>query len=148
MSNETALGYAGDVAPGAAWDALSTDPRAILVDVRTRAEWSYVGLPQLESIGKKPITLEWQSFPSMAQNFDFVEVLTGALTKAGFAFDVPIYFLCRSGVRSKHAAAAMTAAGWERCFNIATGFEGSLDGAGHRGRVDGWKALGLPWVQS
>ena len=127
---------------------MSSDKRAILVDVRTRAEWSFVGVPSLAEVGKSPITLEWQVFPSMAENSDFVEVLNGALTKAGVEHDAPLYFLCRSGVRSKHAATAMTAAGWTRCFNIASGFEGPPDASGHRGQIDGWKAQGLPWTQS
>ena len=148
MTSVEGAGYAGDVAPREAWDALSSDERAILVDVRTRAEWSFVGVPQLAEIGKKPITLEWQVFPSMSVNPDFVDVLDGALTKAGITRDASIYFLCRSGVRSKHAAIAMTEAGWARCFNIASGFEGPPDPAGHRGTVDGWKAQGLPWTQT
>ena len=28
------------------------------------------------------------------------------------------------------------------------GFEGDKDGTGHRGTLGGWKAAGLPWVQS
>lgn len=148
MSFENGVGYAGDVAPPEAWSSLSSDKRAILVDVRTRAEWSFVGVPSLAELGKSPITLEWQVFPSMAENPDFVSVLDGALTNAGLDRDAPLFFLCRSGVRSKHAAIAMTAAGWERCYNIAGGFEGPPDGSGHRGLVDGWKARGLPWAQS
>lgn len=148
MSIEQTTGYAGDVAPAEAWTSLSGDPRAVLVDVRTRAEWSFVGLPSLAGIGKNPITLEWQIFPSMAINPDFVEVLDGALTQAGIARDAPLYFLCRSGARSRSAAIAMTSAGWSRCFNIGPGFEGPLDPGGHRGRVSGWKAGGLPWTQS
>lgn len=148
MSHEIVGGYAGDVDPAEAWSSLSSDGNAVLVDVRTRAEWSFVGLPSLAAVGKQPITLEWQVFPSMTVNPDFVEVLDSALTKAGIGRDAPIYFLCRSAVRSRHAAIAMTAAGWTRCFNIAEGFEGGLDGEGHRGRVAGWKARGLPWTQS
>lgn len=148
MSVEETGRYAGDVAPAEAWASLSADGRAVLVDVRTRAEWSFVGLPSLDALGKKPITLEWQVFPSMAVNPDFVEVLDGALTKAGIAKDAPLFFLCRSGVRSLHAAVAMTEAGWERCHNVAGGFEGPLDPERHRGAVSGWKAAGLPWIQS
>lgn len=148
MSNDDTGSYAGDVSPSEAWSALSSDRRAVLVDVRTRAEWSFVGLPSLADLGKTPITLEWQIFPSMAVNPDFVEVLGGALTTAGLAPDVPLYFLCRSGGRSRAAAIAMTSAGWERCFNIVSGFEGPLDTGGHRGGVSGWKAEGLPWTQS
>lgn len=148
MSNEFAGVYAGDVDPAEAWASLEANPKAILVDVRTRAEWSFVGLPALASLGKQPITLEWQIFPTMAVNSDFVTVLDEALIAAGMARDVPIHFLCRSGQRSRFAAAAMTAAGWSRCFNISEGFEGGLDGEGHRGRVSGWKARGLPWTQT
>jgi rhodanese-related sulfurtransferase len=148
MSFLNGVGYAGDVAPREAWSSLSSDARAILVDVRTRAEWSFVGVPSLGEIGKSPITLEGQVFPSMAVNPYFVSVLDGALTKAAVEHDAPIYFLCRSGVRSKSAAIAMTEAGWEQCFNIASGFEGPPDATGHRGQVEGWKAQGLPWTQS
>lgn len=148
MSNPDDGRYAGDVAPAEAWASLSSDRNAVLVDVRTRAEWSFVGLPSLVELNKAPITLEWQTFPSMAVDPDFVEVLDGALVKAGLAPDAPIYFLCRSGARSRNAAIAMTAAGWTRCFNIGPGFEGPLDSAGRRGRVSGWKFDGLPWTQS
>jgi rhodanese-related sulfurtransferase len=148
MSNEFVGSYAGDVDPAAAWESLASDPKSVLVDVRTRAEWSFVGLPTLAALGKQPITLEWSVFPTMSANPDFVEVLDGALSKAGFGPETQIFFLCRSGQRSRHAAEAMTAAGWKRCFNVAEGFEGGLDGEGHRGRVNGWKARGLPWSQT
>lgn len=146
MSNGNEGGYAGDVSPSEAWSALAG--RAVLVDVRTRAEWTFVGLPLLADLGKQVITLEWAVFPSMAQNPDFVAVLDGALDKAGFERDTPVYFLCRSGARSRSAAIAMTEAGWSRCYNIGTGFEGAVDINGHRGGVSGWKADGLPWTQS
>jgi rhodanese-related sulfurtransferase len=57
-------------------------------------------------------------------------------------------FLCRSGARSRAAAAALTRIGFEKAFNVAGGFEGDLDGEGHRGAITGWKAAGLPWRQS
>jgi rhodanese-related sulfurtransferase len=148
MSNEIVGAYAGDVDPATAWASLADDARAVLVDVRTRAEWSFVGLPVLTSLGKQPITLEWQSFPTMSVNADFVTVLDEALIAAGFDRETQIFFLCRSGHRSRLAAEAMTSVGWTRCFNISDGFEGGLDGESHRGRVAGWKARGLPWSQT
>lgn len=146
MSNENSIGYAGDVTPGETWSALAG--RAVLVDVRTRAEWMFVGLPDLSDLGKQVITVEWAAFPAMETNPDFVTVLGGALDKAGFERDTPIYFLCRSGARSRWAAIAMTEGGWSRCYNVGTGFEGHLDDHGHRGTTGGWKADGLPWSQS
>jgi rhodanese-related sulfurtransferase len=57
-----------------------------------------------------------------------------------------VYFICRSGVRSRHAAEAATAAGLGPAYNVLDGFEGQLDRERHRG-IGGWKADGLPWVQ-
>lgn len=138
-----AQGYAGDLTPRDAWQLLAQDKDAVLVDVRTTAEWNYVGLPDLSSIGKQPVLVEWQVFPSMQVNPGFV----AALSQQNVGGERPILFLCRSGVRSKAAAQAMTQSGAANCYNIVDGFEGSLDGAGHRGTVGGWKQVGLPWQQ-
>lgn len=148
MSAENTEAYAGDVSVEEAWAGLADDPAAVLVDVRTTAEWAYVGIPALGSLDKRPIAVEWQAFPQMSVDQDFVEKLEAALEAAGTPRQAPIYFLCRSGARSKAAAIAMTAAGWSRAYNVANGFEGPLDHEGHRGRISGWKARGLPWVQS
>jgi rhodanese-related sulfurtransferase len=139
-----ASGYTGDVAPQTAFKILSENKGAVLVDVRTRPEWNYVGLPELSSIGKKPALLEWQVFPSMQPNPDFVTALSGAVADKA----APLLFLCRSGARSAAAAKAMTAAGYSTCLNISDGFEGPLDAQAKRGSAGGWKAAGLPWRQS
>ena len=139
-----AAGYAGDVAPATAWKILSERKDAVLVDVRTRAEWNYVGLPDLETLAKKPALLEWQVFPSMQPNPEFVAALAGALPDK----ETPLLFLCRSGARSAAAAKAMTAAGYSTCINVADGFEGPLDTQAKRGSAGGWKAAGLPWRQT
>ncbi len=127
-----------------AWAALEGDERAALVDVRTTAEWSYVGLPDLAPLGKRVILAAWQEFPSGAVNPAFV----GELRDAGLAVDADLYFICRSGARSLAAAQAARAAGFERVNNVADGFEGPRDDAHHRGGLAGWKAAGLPWRQS
>jgi rhodanese-related sulfurtransferase len=134
--------YAGDVRPSEAYAALRSDPDAVLVDVRTGAEWSYVGVPDLAQIGKQAVLLEWQRFPDGKVNTSFVE----QLQVAGVAAGAPIYFLCRSGVRSAAAAKAATAAGLGPAYNISEGFEGPIGPDGHR-TVAGWKAEGLPWSQ-
>ena len=139
-----AVGYAGDVAPTTAWKILSENKDAILIDCRTRAEWNYVGLPDLETLAKKPALIEWQVFPSMQPNPEFVAALSGALADK----EAPLLFICRSGARSAAAAKAMTAAGYSSCFNVADGFEGPLDGQARRGTSAGWKAAGLPWRQT
>jgi rhodanese-related sulfurtransferase len=140
--------YAGDVTPEEAWQTLAKEPGAALVDVRTAAEWSYVGLPDPSSIGAPLFRVEWQRFPTGQINPDFAEMLDDALQARETGRDAPIFFICRSGARSASAAAAMTAAGYSRCYNVAGGFEGRKDENGHRGSVEGWKAASLPWVQS
>ncbi|WP_374653065.1 rhodanese-like domain-containing protein [Dongia sp.] len=140
--NETGT-YAGDVTPQAAWDALKGSPKACLVDVRTQPEWSFVGLPDLGSLGKKVLLASWQVYPNMAVDPDFAAKVKAQLG-AGAG---PVYFLCRSGARSRAAAIAMTEAGLGPCYNVSGGFEGDKDAQSHRGHSNGWKAGGLPWVQ-
>lgn len=129
------------------WDRLRTDPAAVMIDVRTRAEWSFVGVPDLTSIGKKPILVEYQTFPDSRVDPGFADGLANALASAGVGKDAEIFFICRSGGRSKAAAVAMAAKGYQRCWNVADGFEGPLDPHRHRGKTGGWKAAGLPWTQ-
>lgn len=136
-------GYAGDVKPKEAWEILQKDPNACLIDVRTEAEWRYVGLPKLEKIGKATHCISWQIFPDNRLNDHFVEQVRAK----GVRPDQPLLLLCRSGQRSKHAAIALTAVGYKSCYNVAEGFEGDRDGGGHRGTVGGWKVAGLPWEQ-
>ena len=139
--------YAGDISVEATWKALQTDKEALMVDVRTEAEWTFVGVPDLTGANKELICVEWQFWPGGQQNDAFVPVLKGILDENGAARENPLYFLCRSGVRSKAAAIAMTQEGYQHCFNVSGGFEGGHDEHAHRGRLDGWKAGGLPWKQ-
>ncbi len=132
-----------NVAPTQVWTALRTDKQAQVVDVRTDAEWTYVGLPDLAEADKQPVLIPWQLFPSMQVNGGFVD----QMRKAGLTPDHKIYFLCRSGVRSLAAAQAAQAAGFPHAYNITDGFEGPPDEDGHRGTVAGWKAEALPWRQ-
>jgi rhodanese-related sulfurtransferase len=135
--------YEGDVSPSQAYELLANDPDAVLVDVRTRAEWTYVGLPDLSALGKQVVTVEWQRYPDGSPNQAFLD----DLAVAGVEPDQTVLFLCRSGVRSAAAAETASRAGYTRAYNIAEGFEGPLDASGHRG-VRGWRAAGLPWRQS
>lgn len=132
-----------NVAPSQTWEALSTNPRAQLVDVRTDAEWNFVGLPDLGAAGKEALLIPWQVYPTMQPNGSFVD----DLQRTGLTPEDHIYFICRSGARSMAAAEAALAAGFPNVFNVADGFEGPLDQDGHRGSAGGWKAEGLPWRQ-
>ncbi len=136
--------YTGDVTVKDTWTALSENDTAVLIDVRTQAEWAFVGICNLAEIGKSPILVSWQEFPHMEINQSFAKTIMSQIPDKA----APLYFLCRSGVRSQSAAAALTAAGYEYCYNVIGGFEGDPDQQGHRGNTGGWKAAGLPWVQN
>ena len=152
------MSYAGDITPQQAWDLLRDNPDAVLVDVRTEAEWRFVGVPDTESIDRPTALVEWVDGTG-APNQQFVAQLkellaernSGSADSAGAGADsdngAPVIFLCRSGQRSQGAAAAATAAGFAPSYNVLEGFEGPLDGQGHRGGA-GWRAQGLPWRQS
>jgi rhodanese-related sulfurtransferase len=144
MAPSSSLPYAGDISATEAWQKLAGDPRAQLVDVRTLAEWNFVGVPDLSSLGRQVHCIEWQQFPSGQRNPGFVAEATQVLPDK----NAPVMLLCRSGARSRAAAIALTQAGYGQAFNVAGGFEGDADEQGHRGNRDGWKAGNLPWRQS
>ncbi|MGH6832452.1 MAG: rhodanese-like domain-containing protein [Methyloceanibacter sp.] len=137
-----------DVEVETVWKTLQSSPRSQLVDVRTRAEWTYVGIPDLTPVGKRTVLVEWQTFPDQAVDPRFAERLAGELKALGVQLGDDLFFICRSGTRSLAAAQAMAAMGYRACHNVACGFEGPLDDGRHRGDVAGWKAAGLPWQQS
>jgi len=148
MSPGAATTIAGELSVEDAYELLAKDARAALVDVRTEPEWRFVGIPDLAPVGRTAIFKEWQVYPSMEIATDFVESLAEELRRRGADTTSPVVFLCRSGARSRHAAIAMTSAGWSQCYNITDGFEGPLDADRHRGKLSGWRAIGLPWTQS
>lgn len=135
------MSYAGDITPQQTWDLLSDNPDAVLVDVRTDAEWRFVGVPDLTGLGRAVVYIEWNRTDGQ-RNEDFVSDLLAAGVTGR-----PVVFLCRSGNRSIGAAEAATAAGIAPSYNVLDGFEGNLDDHGHRGAT-GWRAIGLPWRQS
>jgi rhodanese-related sulfurtransferase len=137
------MSYAGDLTPLAAWKLLNDNPRAVLVDVRTDAEWRFVGVPDLTSLGREVVYIEWNTSGG-TRNENFVEELKQHVPPADE--DRPVIFLCRSGNRSIGAAEAATEVGITPAYNVLDGFEGHLDASGHRGET-GWRAVGLPWKQ-
>ncbi|MBZ2208689.1 rhodanese-like domain-containing protein [Massilia soli] len=131
--------YAGAVTPQLAYQLIRMDPRVKLVDVRTSAERAWVGkvaIPEAQHIA-----VEWTTWPAGTPNPDFAAQLEQAADK-----DAVLLFLCRSGVRSRHGAAAAAARGYTQAFDILEGFEGDKDSEGHRKTLGGWCKAGLPWI--
>jgi len=131
--------YAGAVTPQEAWALLQADPSVKLVDVRTNAERDWIGRPAIPE--SQHGAVQWSLYPGGAPNPDFVAQLQQAADKQD-----TVLFLCRSGVRSRHAARVATELGYPNAFDILEGFEGDRDAEGHRKTVGGWCKAGLPWT--
>ncbi len=131
--------YAGAVTPLEAWELLRQQPEAKLIDVRTNAERHWVG--QVALPPGQHMAVEWTSWPSGVVNPQFIEQLGEVAGK-----DDVLLFLCRSGVRSRHAAKLATDHGFTNAYDILEGFEGDKDSAGHRKEIGGWCKAGLPWM--
>lgn len=133
------LPYAGAVTPSEAYELIRNNPNIKLVDVRTNAERDWVGrvtIPQAQHAA-----VEWNVYPGGTPNPEFL----GQLEQIAQKDDV-LLFLCRSGVRSRHAAKLATEHGYPNCFDILEGFEGDKDEHSHRKTVGGWCKAGLPWT--
>jgi rhodanese-related sulfurtransferase len=128
------LNYAGEVTPREAWEIYTSLPEVRLIDVRTEAEWYWVGVVPGATM------IEWKRFPEMSLNPYFLEQLRAAANP-----DDIVLFLCRAGVRSGETAALAAANGYQHAFNILEGFEGDKDASEQRGKVNGWRAADLPW---
>ena len=138
-ATQQSLPYAGAVTPTEAYALLQQNPSVKLVDVRTQAERDWVGsavLPQAQHAA-----IEWNRYPGGVRNESFIEQLQEVAGP-----DDVLLFLCRSGVRSRHAATLATEHGFAHSFDILEGFEGDKDANGHRKSLGGWCKAGLPWV--
>ena len=130
------LPYAGALTPSEAHEIWQAAPGAQLVDVRTRAEWDYVGrIPGA-------IEIEMLTYPGNRPNPAFLPELERQVDKESL-----VMFICRSGGRSHNAAVLATQVGYGACYNVLEGFEGNKDSQGHRNTLGGWRVAGLPWTQ-
>jgi len=131
------LPYEGALLPLEAYEIWRQAPGAKLVDVRTRAEWDYVGrIPGA-------VEIELLTYPGNRPNPSFLVELEHQVDKEAL-----VMFVCRSGGRSHNAALFAMQAGYTECYNVLEGFEGDKDAAGHRNTKGGWRTAGLPWTQS
>lgn len=128
------LPYAGALTPREAFD-LWHAPGAVLVDVRTQAELTWVGrIP-------RAVEIEYMHWPDMDLNPNFRVMLEKQVDKESL-----VMFICRSGQRSHQAALIALEAGFTNCYNVLEGFEGDKDANHQRGMIGGWRHAGLPWI--
>lgn len=137
-AQERNLPYAGALTPDESLKVLEQAPSAKLIDVRSSAELDLVGkIPQAAHI-------EWAFYPGWKPNPDFLAQLNMQVDLESL-----VMFICRTGGRSHHAAALATQAGFTESYNVLEGFEGETEAASkQRGKINGWKAAGLPWTNT
>lgn len=136
---ENRLPYAGALTPAEAYTLVRENPNVKLVDVRTNAERDWVGRVAIPD--SQHLAVQWNLYPGGVPNPQFAEQLSSVANK-----DDVLLFLCRSGVRSRHAAKFATEQGYANSFDILEGFEGDKDAHGHRKTVGGWCCARLPWI--
>lgn len=132
------------VNPQEAHTLIQQTPGAVLLDVRSRVEFDYVGHPP------GAVHVAWKEFPDWSVNPAFAAQVSAVLREHGIADPqaTPVFAICRSGGRSMSAAEELARHGFQTLYNVEEGFEGDQDGAGHRNTVNGWRVRGLPWEQT
>jgi rhodanese-related sulfurtransferase len=131
--------YRGAVTPQEALALIQSKPDVKLVDVRTKAERDWIGSVLIPA--EQHLAVQWNLYPEGKPNPQFLEQLAQVAGP-----NDTLLFLCRSGVRSRHAAKLATENGYQNCYDILEGFEGNKDEAGHRKTIEGWCKAGLPWM--
>ncbi len=108
-----------------------------IIDVRTRAEYEFVGHPDLPN-GVPNIPFKF--YPGWRLNTHFVTDVAKRFGK-----DEVLITMCRSGKRAQAAARQLLEHGFQRVYYMTDSFEGPKDAQGHR-TVGGWKVNGLPYT--
>ena len=132
--------------PQEARKILQQENGALLIDVRSSIEYSFVGHPL------NAINIPIKEPPNWNVQLRFIEQVRESLVADvvdnNQSGDVPLLVLCRSGQRSALAGEILIEGGFTNVFNVLNGFEGDKNKNGHRNTINGWRFQGLPWEQS
>ncbi len=137
------MSYKRNLLPKMAVERLQDNPQALFVDVRSKAEYKYVGFPE------NSILIPWIDDPDWEPNPEaFSDAVMQELDGRENLSDTEIILICRSGFRSNEALKCLENKGFTQVSHVASGFEGDLDENDHRGNLNGWRHDGMPWSQS
>ena len=137
------MSYKRNLLPKMAVERLQNNPQALFVDVRSKAEFKYVGYPE------NSILIPWIDDPDWEPNPEaFSEAVMQELDGRENLSDTEIILICRSGFRSNEALKCLENKGFTQVSHVASGFEGDLDENDHRGNLNGWRHDGMPWSQN
>tara|TARA_A100001011_G_scaffold384090_1_gene456224 strand:+ start:69 stop:470 length:402 start_codon:yes stop_codon:yes gene_type:complete len=128
-----------EVTPLIAYQRLTENEDAILIDCRTMREWEIIGVPDLSEIGKSLVKIELMR-QDQSVNPTFVEQITELAQP-----NTPLYLICRSGARSAAACQMLMKAGFIDVTNVAEGFEGHSQYNRRPEIIEGWQSYNLPW---
>ena len=137
------MSYKRNLLPKMAVERLQNNPQALFVDVRSKAEYKYVGYPE------NSILIPWIDDPDWEPNPEaFSDSVMQELDGRENLLNTEIILICRSGFRSNDALKCLENEGFTQVSHVASGFEGDLDENDHRGNLNGWRHDGMPWSQS
>jgi len=137
------MSYKRNLLPKIAVEKLQNNPQALFVDVRSKAEYKYVGYPE------NSILIPWIDDPDWEPNPEaFSDLVMQELDGRENLLNTEIILICRSGFRSNEALKCLENKGFTQVSHVASGFEGDLDENTHRGNLNGWRHDGMPWSQS
>ncbi len=137
------MSYKRNLLPKMAVERLQNNPQALFVDVRSKAEYKYVGYPE------NSILIPWIDDPDWEPNpEEFSDLVMKELDGRENILNTEIILICRSGFRSNEALKCLENKGFTQVSHVASGFEGDLDENDHRGNLNGWRHDGMPWSQS
>ena len=137
------MSYKRNLLPKMAVERLQNNPQALFVDVRSKAEYKYVGFPE------NSILIPWIDNPDWEPNPEaFSDLVMKELDGRENLLNTEIILICRSGFRSNEALKCLENKGFTQVSHVASGFEGDLDENDHRGNLNGWRHDGMPWSQS
>ncbi len=129
---------------------------ALFIDVRTRAEISYIGMPSVADAHipafEHPANAVWDDKSSrfkMDANADFEPEVARRLASRQLSKSDVVILICRSGDRTTRAANFLTEQGYSKVYSVIDGFEGDAVAEGPQAGqrlLNGWKNAGLPWT--
>lgn len=127
----------------------------LFIDVRTRGEVAYTGMPTVADANVPFLftskQYQWhdkKGMFKMTPNPNFIEAAIQRLKQKGLSKNDKVFVMCRSGGRSAKAANALTSAGFTQVYSVIDGYEGDTVQSGNKSgkrSLNGWKNSNLPW---
>lgn len=137
---------------------MATKEKVLFLDVRTRAEVNFLGIPTVADANIPYMEIDslysWDEKKGVFKlepNSGFMTEVQQRIKQKGMDTNSKIIVMCRSGDRSAKAADLLAKSGYKNVYSVVDGYEGDLAKEGaHKGQraVNGWRNANLPWTYS